>query len=794
MVAPLDLLSAHSWQRAVFTTYALSLSFFEAVVLDALVRGRARGALVLSDVDGVRASLGELGARRVGREYEVEPISVTGGVFHPKLSVLMDGVNCHLLVGSGNLTFGGWGGNLEVIEHLHPSFAAQAIGDAATFFDLLSTNNRLKHVAGKQCAQIAESLHAATRNQPARDDVRLYHSLSGSIAEQLAEAAQSLGGAKRLTVAAPFWDGGSAVDHLCQLLRLDSVHVHSHPGGTIEGKFGSNWPSKAHTMVTAVQVHVMDEPKPRRLHGKLFEVLCGRGRILLSGSANATMAALTAGHNVEACVARIHREQSAAWTFAPAEPPELHMAPDDSAEEIEQIGILRAVLEGDEISGQILTPGLASPIEVAWLTNLGARRLGQTTLTESGAFRIGAPGIEADSWKGGRLTIRAESPNGRKAEGYVSLAAFSAISGRAGAIANRLFSLLMGNETPEDIVAIISWFHEEPSRMGGRAPVGPERGTPDERSGQEDGTVIDVAELESRFAVPRPTHDDGEATQEPAWTRFMGLIYAAFREKRGPLSQVSGNRPQEDDEEDADQAADTGKYPNPAIPAALAHFERLLDHILEAPRGSREVMVLFDLTQYICERFRPSASSARSWLRKLISALLRVGAPLERHDDVANAILIHFGADSENDHARSARQHLLQLKIGPVAFCPSPTSVAGFLACIPVAVDLAVLCDRVRSVRTFAEQAQAYVRALGERRSFTDCSELAAEAPEEWTTMHGALTSEQMRKKVIVLKQLTKSCPKCGMGLPTGEAHRLQSISVATARNCCSSVLVWPGD
>lgn len=40
-LAPTDLVSAHRWERVTFTTYALSLSFFEAVVLDALIRGNA---------------------------------------------------------------------------------------------------------------------------------------------------------------------------------------------------------------------------------------------------------------------------------------------------------------------------------------------------------------------------------------------------------------------------------------------------------------------------------------------------------------------------------------------------------------------------------------------------------------------------------------------------------------------------------------------------------------------------------------------------------------------------------
>ncbi len=79
ILAPLDLVSAYRWQRAVFTTYALSLSFFEAVVLEALIRKGGRRALILADVNGVRASVGEQGAHRVGKDYEVEPVAVSNG-------------------------------------------------------------------------------------------------------------------------------------------------------------------------------------------------------------------------------------------------------------------------------------------------------------------------------------------------------------------------------------------------------------------------------------------------------------------------------------------------------------------------------------------------------------------------------------------------------------------------------------------------------------------------------------------------------------------------------------------
>jgi hypothetical protein len=45
---------AHPWRRAAFATHALSFSFFEAIVLAALVSAEAREALILADVYGVR--------------------------------------------------------------------------------------------------------------------------------------------------------------------------------------------------------------------------------------------------------------------------------------------------------------------------------------------------------------------------------------------------------------------------------------------------------------------------------------------------------------------------------------------------------------------------------------------------------------------------------------------------------------------------------------------------------------------------------------------------------------------
>lgn len=181
---PLDLASASAWDRVLFTTYALSLSFFEAVLMDRLVRGGTKQAIILADPDGVRSALSEQGARRAGRDYKLEPVAPTTGYFHPKVSLFEGAADCHMLIGSGNLTFGGWGHNLEVVEHLHPSFAADAFEDAADFFDLLAMDETVRMEARELCSAQAERLRRLQKG-PLRGNIRLLHSTGAAIGSDL---------------------------------------------------------------------------------------------------------------------------------------------------------------------------------------------------------------------------------------------------------------------------------------------------------------------------------------------------------------------------------------------------------------------------------------------------------------------------------------------------------------------------------------------------------------------------------------------------------------------------------
>src|ERR1051325_7947928 len=139
-VSVLDVIDSGNWQRALFTTYALSLSFFESILLRSLRRVGCQETWVITDVQGYRDSLIERRSQGVGQEFRIVPVSLNEGVFHPKCVYLAGEQFDVLVVGSGNLTFGGFGRNLEVIEVLLSTTAPSAFGDFAGF--LTSIENR----------------------------------------------------------------------------------------------------------------------------------------------------------------------------------------------------------------------------------------------------------------------------------------------------------------------------------------------------------------------------------------------------------------------------------------------------------------------------------------------------------------------------------------------------------------------------------------------------------------------------------------------------------------------------
>ena len=140
-----EVLQCRPWNRALFTTYSLSLTFFESVILRLLRQSGCREIWVVADAQGYQSSLMERRSHGVGQEYHLVPIALPHGVFHPKCCYLEGPDGDLLAVGSGNLTFGGFGRNLEVMDVLSPESSPDCFREFGAFLNALRRRFRGGH-------------------------------------------------------------------------------------------------------------------------------------------------------------------------------------------------------------------------------------------------------------------------------------------------------------------------------------------------------------------------------------------------------------------------------------------------------------------------------------------------------------------------------------------------------------------------------------------------------------------------------------------------------------------------
>ena len=104
-----------AYHKALLLTYSFDPIFFEQVVLPDLWAGRSSDILVLGDQAQIEAStqaaVGQLW--HLGRNYLLAGANHTGA-FHPKVFLRLGPKDGIVMLGSGNVTSSGWGGNQEL--------------------------------------------------------------------------------------------------------------------------------------------------------------------------------------------------------------------------------------------------------------------------------------------------------------------------------------------------------------------------------------------------------------------------------------------------------------------------------------------------------------------------------------------------------------------------------------------------------------------------------------------------------------------------------------------------------
>ena len=115
MTSPCEFCRKGEFPVAVFLTYSFDPLFFERIPWGHLRLGGTRRIIVAADAGQVAEAMRKCAGQVVhlGRNYVLAETVLTS-TFHPKLIARLSSKGGRVWLGSGNLTYTGWGGNSEL--------------------------------------------------------------------------------------------------------------------------------------------------------------------------------------------------------------------------------------------------------------------------------------------------------------------------------------------------------------------------------------------------------------------------------------------------------------------------------------------------------------------------------------------------------------------------------------------------------------------------------------------------------------------------------------------------------
>lgn len=774
--SPLALIAAHNWQRATFTTYSFSASFTEAVLVEALMRQGVTEITILTDPLGYRMALRERGAVRIGREYLVHPIAVRHGCFHPKLMVLEADDATHVTVGSGNLTFGGWSNNLECIEHLHANGMSLAIEDVGRFFTSLADSDACRHGAQDFCRTLGQRLAVAAARGSDNGAVRVANSLDAAIIDRIAEAADALGGAESLTMASPYWDR-NALETLASLLGLQQVMAHVPPNQVPAPK-DMDWPRNA-PIVRPVEVQHLaaNAVSGRGLHAKMTEVCCRRGRLTISGSANATSAAMLYGQtsvrNVEVCVIRTDLGADRRWHCKPAKaPPRPTSLLEDEESEVVN-GVLTAMHTENGIRGQILTPWRGDSALVTLEVNRQPIELGAISVIE-GKFLLPLDEMDDELSLEGRIQLRLQTGND-VAEGFVTAPDFSFIKRRASGALASMSSVLKNMETPEDVLAVMEYIRANPDTLRTRDVI---RSRSADQAAERTDPIVDASlvGLAHRGATDSEPIATPQGKEELAWQKFVARLLQA-------LARTTVQTEDDEDEADRTEMARRRRAAK-ALDKLELRFPQLFQKLLEGIVSDIELVNLARLTHFVCVTTSHPASGL--YLARLISTAGRIElGPLAK--DIFSWCIAYRAANGLEFDAATARGRMLVLGIDPARVPEKDCELAGFRDLVAPGADIDAAFAAIRSTRTVYDDVKALEAGLA--TNIVPDGLRALPYHEAWPRLLVQCEREPEKRRIRFVDRPVKACPKCNIVLLPDLKSELARNGICET-NCHGFILV----
>jgi hypothetical protein len=294
---------------AILSTYEFDPVHFEKYLLWTKALGRARRIIVMADAGRFQKMLTECktAARSLNQHYLVVPIRRRGGVFHPKLALLLGESHAEVVCGSNNLTQPGSAHNLELLNRVPVRVdGAREIAhlplvrEAIQFFKDCTAygETRAAGVAGKWLGELEKEFPwlGSVHERGEDGGPGLVHTLHGGLWDWVT-AKVGNERPQKIQIVSPFYDSDLG------LLRRLRKRWPDCPVEITAQQNTSNLPVDVLSgFGKGIRLFDLPSEDSRRLHAKLLVVSLGGNSLCLAGSANFTEAAFDGG-NVETCLA-----------------------------------------------------------------------------------------------------------------------------------------------------------------------------------------------------------------------------------------------------------------------------------------------------------------------------------------------------------------------------------------------------------------------------------------------------------------------------------------------------------
>jgi len=808
-LSPSEIIDSGEWHEALFFTYALSLSFFESVLLPQLRRCGCSKVAIYADKLGYRTCLIERRALAVGQDYMMVPVAKRGGIFHPKCIYLMGIDRDLLLVGSGNLTFGGHGKNVEVVEVLDSSRDREAFTGFGSFIEGLLASEGVIIPHKQPLQSLARRIARLPRTGPS-SDARILHSVVEPIYQQFARAARQLAHPDTLLVLSPFHHpGAKPIADLASELNVKRV-LAGVPSGSQPSAFPFEAARSWKQAILPVQPDVTKTGRP--LHAKWWEVRSKDLGITLTGSVNATIESCQSTRNVELGVIRgPSRVDSTAWKEAkrPAYQP-------TTIDTVDAEGVLAlfAYLSVDGMLAGSIVGGedLAGKWHVAVLAP-DPRHM-QASVDSQGSFRIEFS-LAASTSDPLQITLTRGAVIAR---GWLNFGLHLSLSPQQRAIARIVEELAAGKENDDDFEMLLMYIATESS--AGLRALDTQASSPKaaEAKTASDGIRVSTQEL---FLGEDPAYRSAHHIFARAGTvnadRLSIIYQVASRLLAAPSSGAASApgfaRIEAGAEEDSDEAQAAK-----AEESLLRGREALAEFNSRMSRSLREVSEFgfrFGLVMNIwlnvnfamhVSRFGDKVAAIRfatnQWLPLLMGtkpteeALRSLGAP-------AAAICALAGSSRLKDlgagvpACSSVREWIeglwrgedVQATLGELARrWAASSSVTSSLAVTPEEINEGL--GRVLSTPTVQTTVYAAWLAVRDRRQFDVPQDVLG--AREAAILKAIFGTPTGRRRTQIAQSCPSGCPKCYLHFDEETARSMSRYRVAECRGC-DSVVLWVG-